>query len=433
MATSQSEVRVGSRFRAWPLFAEPSALLALMLVTDLVAVAWTVGSFAVAPPSWQTVALVLFLAVTAVAFEEGVARATRLQLRLSSDLKRDMTSVWAVAAAVALAGAPAAMLLALIFTYTWFRQHRPAGRPRHRVIFNATTMIVSAFTASNVVSASESAWSGLPSVLPNALSIVAVMVVFTLANRVIVTLSLVSLGARGMALLGSKDDNLLEFATLCLGGLVALAIEHEPLLTLLVVAPMVGLHRGSLMRELEQFAMTDSKTGLLNAVAWEQLAQRELARAEREKYPLAILIVDIDRFKGVNDRFGHLVGDQVLHAMGRCLAGALREYDGLGRFGGEEFVAVLPEANAADALAVAERIRARTNELLVHEIVGAPVDGAEARLSVSVGVAVTPTDGGELAELLHAADQALYQAKSGGRNQVRLADRGDGRSETLTV
>jgi diguanylate cyclase (GGDEF)-like protein len=230
---------------------------------------------------------------------------------------------------------------------------------------------------------------------------------------------------RGRDLLGTRDDNLIELATLCLGGLVALAAVHEPWLCILVIAPMATLQRGALVRELETAATTDAKTGLLNAIAWDHLANRELARAARQKTGLAILIIDLDHFKLVNDRFGHLVGDAVLRRVGRALEAGVREFDTVGRFGGEEFVVVLPETDESAALVVAERLRHRINEL--HPAMDAGVGVVDDEpLSVSIGVACSPTDGSELPELLVAADSALYQAKAQGRNRVVLANRGSG-------
>src|SRR6185437_6009043 len=120
----------------------------------------------------------------------------------------------------------------------------------------------------------------------------------------------------------------------------------------LAIAPMVTLQRGALMRTLEAAATIDAKTGMLNAVAWEHLAEKELARASRSSDSTAVLIIDIDRFKMVNDRYGHLAGDEVLRGVGKCLAGEVRENDTVARFGGEEFVAVLPSAGDVDALIV---------------------------------------------------------------------------------
>jgi diguanylate cyclase (GGDEF)-like protein len=345
---------------------------------------------------------------------------------MSSDLKRDMTSVWAVCGAVALRPASAVALLGTVVVYVWFRQQRPAGQPLHRKCFNAATALIGCLTAGYVVHAGQHVWGALPWSLSGSVSVIAAIVVYTTVNRGLVTLALTSVGVRGRVLLGSRDDNLIEIATLCLGGLVALAVLHVPWLAALVIAPMVTLQRGALVRELEMAATTDAKTGLLNAVAWEHVAQREISRARRDKYSVAVLIIDIDRFKLVNDRFGHLIGDTVLRGVGRCISDEVREYDSVGRFGGEEFVAVLPEVDDAAAMVVAERVRARVNDLRVSTLLDRVGEDDNDVLAVSIGVACWPADGDELSDVLHAADSALYRAKGTGRNRVELAERGSG-------
>ena len=125
-------------------------------------------------------------------------------------------------------------------------------------------------------------WNRLPWALAGSLTVLSVIAVQAVVNRGLVTGGLLIAGIRGRDLLGTREDNLTEIATLCLGGLVALAALHEPWLCILVIAPMVALQRGALVRELETAATTDAKTGLLNAVAWEHLAKRETgSRAPR--------------------------------------------------------------------------------------------------------------------------------------------------------
>jgi diguanylate cyclase (GGDEF)-like protein len=228
-------------------------------------------------------------------------------------------------------------------------------------------------------------------------------------------------GVRGRQLLGGLHDNLDELAVLFLGGLVALAALYEPWLCVLALPPMIAVQRAAQVRELEAAASRDPKTELLNALAWEEITRRELARAHRNHRPASVLILDLDRFKRVNDRFGHLVGDDVLRHVGRCLQSGVREFDSVGRFGGEEFVVALPEAGETEALIVAERLRSRVNELRIAAVTG---DAEVEPMSVSVGVACSPTDGIEVADLLLAADAALYEAKARGRNCVVLAERG---------
>jgi diguanylate cyclase (GGDEF)-like protein len=412
--------------RDWPVASVPTGLMAYVLFIDAVVLGWAGIAFARARPDARSTWVLALLVVLALVFEEGARRAARLQLRLSTDLRLDMTSVWAVAAAVALPPWGGVVLLGAITVHTWFRHQRPAGRPLYRGWFAGSTEVLGCLTAGLVLHTWGHAWSALPWALAGSVSVFVAIVIHTTINRSLITLALVGVGVRGSALLGSRHDNLIEFATLCLGGLVSLAVLYQPWLAVLVIAPMVTLQRGALVRELEMAATTDAKTGLLNAVAWEHLAQRELSRARRERYAVGVLIIDIDRFKLVNDRYGHLVGDAVLRGVGRCIQDQVREYDSVGRFGGEEFVAVLPDVSDADALVIAERVRSRVNSLRVSDL----VDGANAydddELAVSIGVACTPTDGDELSDVLHAADGALYRAKAAGRNKVLLAERGSG-------
>jgi diguanylate cyclase (GGDEF)-like protein len=421
--------------RGWAIWRDPRSFLIYCLTIDVLAVVWSAE--AVARTSWNlgSITVVALLIAMAMVFEEGARRAARLRLRLSSDLKRDMTSVWVVGSAAALKPGSAVVLLAVLLGYIWFRQQRPAGEHFSRKAFNASVIMVGALTASRAVHIAQDAMHEVPQTLAVSVSVLVAIIVYAGVNRALVTAGLLLLKVRGAALLGSRDDNLFELATLCLGGLTALAILHQPWLAVLALVPMIALQRGALVRELEVAAMTDTKTGLLNAAAWEQLAQRELARARREKYELAVLIIDLDRFKLVNDRFGHLVGDEVLKGIGRCLSAETRDYDTVGRFGGEEFVAVLPETSAADAVRVAERIRAAVNRTSVHDLVSnADRSGGADLLSVSIGVACSGIDGEELIDLLYEADRALYYAKENGRNQVQRARPGDGgRPQVIAV
>lgn len=414
-------------WRGWAVWRDPRSFVIYGLAIDVLAIAWAVRAIATTRWDPRTIAVLGLLIAMAMLFEEGARRAARLRLRLSANLKRDMTSVWVVASAAALQPGHAVVLLFVLLGYIWFRQQRPAGEPFSRKAFNAAVVLTSALLASWVLEAVRHHGQHLGWAALGTICVVLAIATVTVVNRVLVTIALLLMGVRGTGLLGTRDDNLFELATLCLGGLTALAIQYDPSLAILVLVPMIALQRGALVRELEVAAMTDTKTGLLNAAAWEQLAQRELARARREQYDLAVLIIDLDRFKLVNDRFGHLVGDEVLKGIGRCLSAETRDYDTVGRFGGEEFVAVLPETSAADALGVAERIRAAVNRTSVHDLVSnADRSGGADVLSVSIGVACSGVDGDELIDLLYEADRALYYAKESGRNQVQRARPGAG-------
>ena len=412
-----------SSVRSWPMFEVPRGLAAYFVTVDVIALVWTVA--AVWGSQWNAHAIRTLVLVIAVAlvFEELATRAARLQIRLSLDLKQDMLSVWAIAAAVAMTAGQAGLLMAGVLTYVWFRQMRPAGETLHREWFNGSTEIIGCLLAVTAADGASGAFPSWPTALNGAISIVTAIFVYSVANRAMVTVVLVSVGAPRRALLGSVDANLIELATLCLGGLAAVAIANEPWMLVLTIVPLIALQRSAVVRELETVATTDAKTGLLNAIALEHLGEREVARAERESSALAVLIIDIDRFKLVNDRHGHLVGDSVLRGVGRALTLGLREYDTVGRFGGEEFVALLPAAEEAEALMVAERLRAQVDNLALADLDSRVDVDTEDQLSVSIGVSCYGVDGIAMSELLFAADAALYRAKAAGRNRVMLADR----------
>ena len=180
-------------------------------------------------------------------------------------------------------------------------------------------------------------------------------------------------GRRGRVrhLLGKVDDIALEIATLSLGALTAVSVMLNPWLVLLVLVPLVVLHRADMARQFEQRAATDGKTGLLNAAAWHEKAERALHRAHRQGAGSGVLILDLDHFKSVNDTYGHLAGDEVLAAVAEALRAEVREGDVVGRFGGEEFVVLLRDLELTSAgrrqmAAAAERIRARVARLAVE-------------------------------------------------------------------
>ncbi len=215
---------------------------------------------------------------------------------------------------------------------------------------------------------------------------------------------------------GSLHNDVTE---LCVAILATLAIAMS-LLSVVIVLPLVTmLQRSFRHAQLLKDARSDSKTGLLNAATWERESKAEVARAVRTRTPLAVTLIDIDRFKRVNDTYGHMVGDQVIKEIARTLNHLLRDYDLSGRFGGEEFSLLLPQTRAVDALRIAERVRANIAGLCI--IAPAASGGERVHVTVSIGVAALDSGGHrELAELLAAADAALYRAKAGGRDQVQM-------------
>lgn len=190
---------------------------------------------------------------------------------------------------------------------------------------------------------------------------------------------------------------------------------------LLVSGPIGGVivH---LLRQVEQarqraqqLAWNDELTGLLNRRRFTEVGERELRLAQRQRTELALVLLDVDNFKHINDRHGHSGGDAVLQAMGRVLPASLRSTDVAARWGGEEFVLLLPGASGESALQVTERVRQAVAQQAI-------VSGGQVlRWTVSVGVA-DATEGEAFDALVRRADLAMYRAKSEGKNRVCVAE-----------
>jgi diguanylate cyclase (GGDEF)-like protein len=173
------------------------------------------------------------------------------------------------------------------------------------------------------------------------------------------------------------------------------------------------LHLLSRLRdEASRLASTDALTGVLNRRSFDEIAMRELQRALAGGRPLSLLILDVDDFKHVNDRHGHAAGDRVLEAVAARCVQAVRPGDPIGRWGGEEFVVLLPGAGPAEGAIVAERLRVSVRETPVR------LDGVEVAVTVSVGLASVRADTDMLARLLGRADAAMYRAKTAGKDRV---------------
>ncbi len=168
--------------------------------------------------------------------------------------------------------------------------------------------------------------------------------------------------------------------------------------------------------ELERLARFDSLTGLCNRRAVLGLLDDQMKRAKRYDEALAVLMVDIDHFKKVNDRYGHLSGDRVLEAVASLLSQSVREVDTVGRYGGEEFLATLPKADTSAARIVGERMRRAVEaaDMTAH-------DGTVFHVTVSVGISGYRL-GEDLLTFVGRADDALYRAKQNGRNRVEVSD-----------
>lgn len=174
-----------------------------------------------------------------------------------------------------------------------------------------------------------------------------------------------------------------------------------------------------LEQRILQMANTDFLTNVLNRRAFMVRMEGEINRCARRSVPLSLVLSDIDHFKGVNDNYGHQAGDMVLQRFAGQMAGQSRAYDFMGRYGGEEFIACLPDTDADQAAAVAERLRMGVEEMTVD----LPEHGKTIRLTASFGAACLSPGSDEKADsVIRRADDALYKAKAKGRNRVCVAE-----------
>ncbi len=189
-----------------------------------------------------------------------------------------------------------------------------------------------------------------------------------------------------------------------------------PMLVAYPIAVGVVTHRLSQRvreqnRQLGAISRTDGLTGLLNRTYWERAVSAELKRHRRHGTPAALMMLDIDHFKAINDRYGHLAGDEVIQNTAALLHAALREQDVPGRYGGDEFGVLLPDTDLAGATAIAERVRA-------HITTSTMQSTFDIRCGVSIGVAEAGNAGDDVRGWIERADRALYRAKLAGRNRT---------------
>ncbi|TCO57967.1 GGDEF domain-containing protein [Actinocrispum wychmicini] len=409
----------GTHPRKWALWRQPRTMVRYFLAVEAIALVLTVllaTQDRYAGRHWWQLGVICALAL----FQAEVSRKIEKTRRLITNAPHvNMTSVWVFAGVIVLPPSLAGLVAVIAYLHLWIRVWRRIGnRPMHRVVFSTVIIMLSAYAASGTLAAGEMVqqargWTGSS---VTAIVVMLAALVFLMVNNTMVTIA-ARLYGQPTHLVLSWADYALEIATLCLGALAALALAHTPYLVVLVLPPLLVLHRAVLVKQLEELATIDQKTGLLNATAWHEGAKNELSRAERSRDTFGVMMVDLDHFKRVNDTYGHIAGDEVLKAVARVLKDEIRDYDSAGRFGGEEFAVLIPNATAEQVVNTAERLRRRVTELEVL----APTDSGETvirGLSASIGVAIYPNSGTTLEQLMLTADSAVYTAKSNGRNQV---------------
>lgn len=414
-SSNRSAARSVLDIRAWPVWKLPwwlTAFIAAVMAADAAAIALTAArtTFGV-----HDLALFGLLLACDVAGLELTRQAGE-----SSGIAKDMHAVWELPVAVLLPPVYAAMTPIIRIALTQWRVRRGYV---HRRAFSAAALGLSYLAASLTFRQLSGAVIGpVHDPVRHGFAWMMIVAASGLVQRV-ANSALVLTAVRGSDpairvrdVQFAREPLYNDASELCLAVLVTFGVASSPV-ALLFAFPFAMLPLRALRHaQLVSDSRIDAKTGLLNACTWEREAAAEVARAVRAGLPLAVAVLDLDWFKSVNDTYGHLFGDEVLRQIGRCVPAALREYDLAGRFGGEEFVLLLPHTRAVDAFRIADRVRCRIADMALR----AP-GGELARVTASVGVAALDVGSRyELNELLAAADAALYQAKRDGRNQVHM-------------
>lgn len=403
----------------WLLLAMPTSLIVYVVAVigvDLALIGWQLAGLR----EPQTDNLILFAALLAAAV---ICIEAMRRLGQPSGVSRDLLSAWWLPIALLLPPLYALLAPMVLGGVLYLRAQRI---PVYRCMFSSAALGLAGAAASCtfhqfvhgavvVTLKGSNAWLTRPSVV---LTAIACGVLFAVVNTCVVAVAahLAEPAAPLAKVLWDRESLLLDLTETCVGVLVAITctLSFFLLLLLLALLPVIMLQRSMMHQQLTAAARTDPKTGLLNATAWQREADAEITRALRSDTPLALLLVDVDYFKRVNDNHGHLIGDEVLRALATELRQQVRETDVVGRFGGEEFTVLLPRTDTAGACRIAERLRRSASGLTV------PAAHARIQVTISIGVAALGQHGHDLFELLAAADLALYRAKDAGRNQVQL-------------
>ena len=401
--------------RGWALWSIPRSACLYMLVIEALAAAGTITLLVTRGGSQTDLVRVSVLAVLAIGYAEGTARIERLKRYMCSGrVFSNEVSVWICAGLLTVSAAWAAVLVVLIYGHLLVQRRHDKSNNPYRVAFTAAAAVLAVLAGSTILSAAGGTDAMRGGILGPVVAVGAVLT-YSLGSLLVVMagmwLTLRPPSVRAM--LPDTDTIVYEVATLGLGILAAELIVHTLVLTPIIIGLAICLHRSSLVSGLDRSSRTDTKTGLLNNTAWNEHATGVLSRSQRDRQPVTVLFLDLDHFKAVNDTHGHLVGDRVLVAVADCLRRELRGHDGLGRYGGEEFVVILDRLTLPEAQLVADRLRNAVLALRVHN-----------GLQVTVSIGLTHEQlhhGTDLQQLLARADSALYQAKGLGRNRVHAA------------
>jgi diguanylate cyclase (GGDEF)-like protein len=415
--TGQILTRTKIRDLAW--WQLPTALRVYVGLTPLAALG--LGAFAASQTTWHTTNLGTFLLLLACGL--AAVAATPRTAYAQGALVRDFITAWILPVAILLPPVYAMITPIPLLILTQVHIHKGVV---YRRVFTAAALSLGYGAASLLfhtfpASVAGTAIGAGTHALRWLLLVAACEIIGGRIHRFLIlgAIKITDHSARLADEALSRDALQADLTEFNLGVIITLIVAVNPLFAIFVVPLWLLVRRYMVHPMLLAQSRIDTKTGLLNAATWEKEAATEVTRAVRTGTPLAVALIDIDHFKVVNDTYGHLAGDHVLRALSDALRGQLRSYDLAGRFGGEEFILLLPQAPEAAARNVAERLRTHIADMEI------PADGdpncpVVVRITISVGVAALDGVSRELTDLMAAADAALYYAKEAGRNRTHV-------------
>jgi diguanylate cyclase (GGDEF)-like protein len=389
---------------SWALWRLPRRSLAWYLLTvEILAVAGTVLVALKAPPVLSLL-MPFALLLAGMLLSAELARPVERH-REDTLLAPGLDAPWIFAAVVVVRPGLAVALAAISGLHQWFRVRR---RPAYRQVFGVASTAMACLIANAFLIATNARAAFDPRGI--ALLVLAGLV-FLAVNA---TLATVAGGSSTTA------GNAFDAAMVALGVALAWAVEDAPLMIPLLAGVALVLHRGGLGQGRREEVAVDPATGVLTADSWRHVVERDRS-GRRDGH--AVLLLDLDHFRQLNERYGNRVGDAVLRAVAGTLRAEVRSADLVGRSGGEEFSVLLPGTGRFDAMAIAERIRRKIASTVVA--LKASGDGPQfVGVTVSVGVATCPP-GGLLDDALTAAAAAMRHAKAMGRNRTVCGDPAD--------
>jgi diguanylate cyclase (GGDEF)-like protein len=412
--------------RQWKLWSLPRSAVGYVLAIDLIAVTITTlavrstlfgSNSGIRSSEWAAFAVLAAASTLHLESARGIER--RREMAANTSPHTNLKCLWVFASLLLLPLSLVIPLVVLSYVYSWFRVY---GRTvAHRKIFSTATYVLASAAAAAVLRAGGLLTEPrVPTGLWSLLVVMAAAATWWLVNYALVVgaILLASPEATAREALGELSDQLVVCAGLGLGIAVAALQSSYPWVVPVLMVTVLALHRDLLLPQYQRAAATDVKTGLATSSYWASAVPAELARAETLRSTVGLLMLDLDRFKEINDTYGHPAGDQALRAVGESVRAEVRQGDLVARVGGDELAVLLPGASEGEVLEVAERIRDRLTTLTVS--VSTTDDGTALINGVpaSFGAAVYPAVAGTMDQLVLAADNALLTAKRDGRNRI---------------